>query len=63
VRAAILLQARARGFLAKRETQELREFAKLKTEAKMHARNRVEERIEAKMNELRALGNEQRICA
>ena len=63
VRAAILLQARARGFLAKRETRELREFAKLKTEAKMHARNRVEERIEAKMNELRALGNEQRICA
>ena len=63
VRAAILLQARARGFLAKRETRELREFAKLKTEAKMYARNRVEERIEAKMNELRALGNEQRICA
>jgi hypothetical protein len=60
VRAAILLQAHSRGFLARREARELREFAKIKIEAKLYARKRVEERIEAKMNELRTRNG---ICA
>ena len=59
-RAAILLQAHSRGFLARREARELREFAKIKIEAKIYARKRVEERIEAKMNELRTRNG---ICA
>ena len=60
-RACILLQAQVRSFFARREAQKLREFAKLKIEAKLYARKRVEERIEAKMNELRM--KSARICA
>ena len=60
-RVCILLQAQVRSFFARREAQKLREFAKLKIEAKLYARKRVEERIEAKMNELRM--KSARICA
>merc|ERR1711959_520735 len=37
-RACILLQAQLRSFFARREAQKLREFAKLKIEAKLYAR-------------------------
>ena len=55
IQAAAVLQANARGFLARTKARNLREIARYKIEAKQRAKEIVAQKIEHRINELRKL--------
>jgi len=55
IQAAAVLQANARGFLARTKARNLRELARYKIEAKQRAKEIVAQKIEHRINELRKL--------